>query len=191
MSDGGAQVKKLRVQGKHVNWAVGGALAVVGALALAFVISVLIPRQTDVSALEAKLADQTKAAQELRDKLSDANSDVMHLQSKVKSVSASLGGVTEYANRLKRFTHLSDPDRNLALGPLVAKGEDGDDTALAIDHNEVEGIDQPAYERRKMRTGIMDRKFAALGAEADETQKKLLILEARFKDRPAVLYSAR
>lgn len=187
MTDGGAQLRKLRVNGKLVNWVVGGVAALVGVLAIALTVSVLIPREANVADLLAKIEGQEKDGQELRDKLGEANGDVKQLQSKVASVSTSLNKVTEYANRLRRFTHLSDPDRNLALGPLVAPEGEDDAAALATDPTEEEGVDAAARERRKMRAGIMARRMSKMDKEAVVTQKKLEILEKHFKDRQVVL----
>lgn len=190
MSDGGTQIRKRQVRGRTLNWLVGSAIALVVLLVCAVLTSIFLGRSlaSDSARLEAQRAE--REAQELRDKLSDANRDVRQLQAKVASIGTSLGKVTEYSKRLRRFTHLSDPDRNLAMGPLAAR-DDGDEGPGAIDtaNADDEGADDAAKERRKMRAALMSRKVERMQKESERAQQELELLDKYFKDRHVVLES--
>lgn len=191
MSDGGAQIRKRIVRGRTLNWVVGGAAALAFVLVAAVVTSVLLGRSLASDSARVEAARWEKSASEFQEKLADANRDVKHLQSKVDSMNASLGKVREYASRLRRFTHLSDPERNLAMGPIAAReGEEGDEGPGAVDTlTSDEGADEHAKERRKMRAGLVTRRLAGMTTQAAAAEKELDALEKHFKSRQIVLES--
>jgi murein DD-endopeptidase MepM/ murein hydrolase activator NlpD len=187
MSDGGQSLRRYTVTGRKLRWILraGVSLGVllVGAMVTAWVLGVSFGSETGrVSALE-------RDNQELREKLGEANGEVQKIQGKVASFGGALEKITEYARRLRRFTHLSDPDRNLAMGPVLGRPEQDEEVPSVLDAKEDEAIDAKARERRQMRVELMDRQLGRMDGQSAATQEALEALAKHFKDRQVVLSS--
>lgn len=188
MSDGGASLKKFKITGRKIRWIVGGAGGLVFLVLAAAIVAAVFGASW--SADSERLGALARENQELRDRVAEANSEVHQVQSKVASIAGALHRLTEYARRLRRFTHLSDPERNLAMGPVASKGEDDEDAPSAVDAvGENEQMGPLSRERRKMRVGLVRRKLDRLEGEAAQTQRGLEALERYFRDRQVILTS--
>jgi murein DD-endopeptidase MepM/ murein hydrolase activator NlpD len=181
-------MRKLQITNRLIRWVVGSVCTLFVLCAGAVVTAVLLG--TSLGDESGRIAEVAREAQELREKLAEANGEVRLVQSKVSSFATSLERVSEYARRLRRFTHLSDPERNLAIGPIASREDDMDETPGAADAlADDEGAGADARERRKLRVGLMTRKLGKLDEEAAETRKALEGLERYFKTRQVLLSS--
>ena len=186
MTEGGTSMRKFRVTGRLVKWAIGTAVTLFVGLGVGIVVAYFVGG--DVTFDRSREEALARENRDLKDKIAEANGEVRQIQAKVSSFKSSLDGVSEYARRLRRFTHLSDPERNLAMGPTASR-EDEEDAPGAIDMGEDEGSGPEARERRQIRVGLMDRKLGKLSADAEATRKRLDDLEKYFKDRQVILSS--
>jgi murein DD-endopeptidase MepM/ murein hydrolase activator NlpD len=188
MTDGGSSMRKFRVTGRLLKILIGTAVALVLLLTGAIIVAVVFGQGLGTES--SRVGVVARENRDLKDKLAEANAEIRQIQSKVSSFSTSLEKVSEYARRLRRFTHLSDPERNLAMGPIASREDDNEDGPAAVESAaEEEGIGPEARERRKIRVGIMDRKLAKLEKGAAATQTELDNLEKYFRDRQVILSS--
>jgi murein DD-endopeptidase MepM/ murein hydrolase activator NlpD len=187
MSDAGANVRKYQVTGRALRFALGGAGALVVLLIGAVVAAYFLGSRWSS---EAERIDQVvQENQELREKLHEAHAEVRQVQSKVTSIGGELEKVSKYAQRLRRFTSLSDPSRNLAIGPVLGADDPEESVGAPEGLGEEDGTTPRAREERQMRLGLAGRRLGRIEAQAAETQRNLETLEKHFKDREVILTS--
>lgn len=187
MSETGASVRKFRVTGRALRWALGGAGVLVVLLVGAVVAAYLLGSRWSSEA--ERIHQVARENQDLRDKLHEAHAEVRQVQSKVASIGGELEKVNKYAQRLRRFTHFSDPGRNLAMGPVLGPDDPDEGVVAPEGLSEEDGTAPRAREERQMRLGLAGRKLSRLETQAAETQRELEALQKYFKDREVILTS--
>src|SRR5262245_19370925 len=103
MTDGGTSMRKFRVSRGKIKFVIGSVITLVILLAGAVVTAYLLG--TEIGDESGKIEKLTREIRDLRDKVAEANGEVRQIQAKVSSFSTSLDRVSEYARRLRRFTH--------------------------------------------------------------------------------------
>lgn len=186
MSDGGTSVRKFRVTTRRVKIAIYGLASLIVLLVGATVAAYFFGSRFGDEAT--RLSTVERENHDLRQRLGQANREVGRVQSKVKAVSTALDKVSRYASKLRRLTHLSDPARGLAMGPVAVGGPNRTEAWLVELEEDGETLDT-GRERREMRVGIITRSVAALKQKTQDTQTLIESLEKYFKDREVLLTS--
>lgn len=103
--------------------------------------------------------------------------ELLQIQQKVAQINRTLDRVEQLDQKLRQISMLSDPDRNLAIGPVAAKQGEGelDGKPLVLDPE-----DGPTVES----------KLDALSTEAAKQEQSLQELQEYFEDQRSLLASA-
>ena len=102
---------------------------------------------------------------------------LLQIQQKVSQINKTLDRVQQLDHKLRQVSMLSDPDRNLAIGPVGAKSGEGElkGKALVLDPE-----DGPT----------VSSKLDSLSAEAAKQEQSLQELQEYFEDQKSLLASA-
>ncbi|MBS2030969.1 MAG: peptidoglycan DD-metalloendopeptidase family protein [Deltaproteobacteria bacterium] len=103
--------------------------------------------------------------------------ELLQIQQKVATINKTLDRVEQLDQKLRQISMLSDPDRNLAIGPVGTKEGEGelDGKQLVLDPE-----DGPTVES----------KLDSLSAEAAKQEQSLQELQEYFEDQKSLLASA-
>lgn len=169
----GAEVRRLRVPRRWIP--LGFALALVAVFAL-----------VAVGAHDLYLLGELEDMRALRTENVQLRAEVERLDERLEGLGTMLDRVQQFDAQLRRITMLSDPERNLAIGPvgelertptdpLSASGAGlkrdllGDDNARALD--------------------LVERRLEFLSRDTQETEGRLRALEVHLEDQRALLAS--
>ena len=113
----------------------------------------------------------------IKEENSQLRSELLQIQQKVVSINKTLDRVEQLDQKLRQISMLSDPDRNLAIGPVGTKDGEGelDGKQLVLDPE-----DGPTVES----------KLDSLSAEAAKQEQSLQELQEYFEDQKSLLASA-
>ena len=162
----GAEVKRFKLQKKRV-FQVGGALS---ALALAAVVAV---------AHYFTVVSQAGENPALRDENLKLKSELLAVRERLEHIGATLDRVERFDQKLRAITLLSDPQRNLAMGPT----EESPESKVASGDNQFLRSRTPESPR------ALSEKLDRAGAEATRQEQSLQELQAYFQDQKSLLAS--
>jgi murein DD-endopeptidase MepM/ murein hydrolase activator NlpD len=114
--------------------------------------------------------------------------EVPQLREKVQSLSAAVARAQKLEAQLRSFTQLTDPARNIALGPIQAPGHEGD-----------EGVDDAAQETsaaapadpttRELELRLLKSRSERMGGQVETSEKNLGEL-LKYFDKQRVLLAS-
>ncbi|MCY1080428.1 M23 family metallopeptidase [Archangium lansingense] len=159
-------VKRYRVQ-KSLFLQVGGGLLLLAGLALGATLHYF---QVARDAAENRI---------LREENLTLRSQLKSVRERIEHIGSTLDRVERFDQKLRAITLLSDPQRNLAMGPVEPEPGVGVPTA------ETQFTELASMESPKALTGKLDR----LSAEATRQEQSLHELQAYFQDQKSLLAS--
>lgn len=125
----------------------------------------------------AHVVSQSADDRAIKEENAQLRGELLQIQQKVANINKTLDRVQQLDQKLRAISLLSDPDRNLAIGPVGAKEGEGesDGKALVLDPE-----DGPTVES----------KLDSLSAEAAKQEQSLQELQEYFQDQKSLLASA-
>lgn len=115
----------------------------------------------------------------LRDENLTLRSQLKSIRERIDHIGSTLDRVERFDQKLRAVTLLSDPQRNLAMGPTAA------DPNTGVPANESEFTKLAAAESPKVLSSKLDK----LSAEASRQEQSLQELQAYFQDQKSLLAS--
>ena len=163
----GAEVKRFKLQKKRL-FQFGGVFSV---LVLATVVAV---------AHYLTVVGQAGENPALRDENLKLKSELLAVRERLEHIGATLDRVERFDQKLRAITLLSDPQRNLAMGPTE---ENPDSKVPAAGDNQFLRTRAPETPR------ALSEKLDKAGAEAARQEQSLQELQAYFQDQKSLLAS--
>ncbi len=163
--DGSSTTRRYRVP----QWLFPRALQVLGGAILLFIVAAVHYFNVVGEVAENKV---------LRDENVQLRTDLKRIRERIAQVGATLDRVERFDQKLRSITLLSDPDRNLAIGPVGMP--DGDDRDSPSARAMMNGPETPQAMRSKLDN---------LSTEAQRQEASLQELQAYFEDQKSLLAS--
>lgn len=163
----GAEVKRLKFKKKWL-FQLGGALTIVVLVAVVAVAHYLT------------VVGQAGENPALRDENLKLKSELLAVRERLEHIGATLDRVERFDQKLRAITLLSDPQRNLAMGPTEESPESKVPAA---------GDNQFLRTRTPETPRALSEKLDKAGAEATRQEQSLQELQAYFQDQKSLLAS--
>lgn len=123
----------------------------------------------------ARVVSQMSDDRVLKEENQQLRSELQLVREKVFQLNRTVDRVEKLDQKLRTFSVLSDPDRNLAIGPVGHKPGEGDDSHLSLDPED---------------TGSVAAKVDSLTTQATKQEQSLQELQEYFQDQKSLLASA-
>ncbi len=166
-ADATAQVKRFQLRRRWVLQAVVGASAVILVAVAA-------------AAHYFAVVSEARENPALRDENLRLKAELASINERLTHVDSTLDRVERFDQKLRAITLLSDPQRNLAMGPT----EDDPATKVALG-----GENQFVRSKEQVNPAALSSKLDKLSAEATRQEQSLQELQAYFQDQKSLLAS--
>lgn len=161
---------------------------VLGVMGVVVASSMVVHYLHAVTSRSQNVGDVETLSRENRALSTQLEREVPQLREQVQSLSAAVARARKLETQLRSFTHLSDPARNIALGPVQAPGHEGDegvDDAAALASPSVPS--DPVTRELEMR--LLKSRSERLGGQAEASEKSLGELLTYFDKQRVLLAS--
>lgn len=170
--DRSARVRRWRVSYHWARSAVLGALAVIAVLGFGIV---HYAYQVSQASLNADLTEENTA---LRVRLRGFQDNLQRIEGELRTID-------EYAAKVRTITRLSDPERNLAIGPLEAGPSAGTPAVIFAPGERTDVVDELLNSNLALR--MIDAKLDTVNADTRAQQENLGTLHTFFGAHPGLL----
>jgi murein DD-endopeptidase MepM/ murein hydrolase activator NlpD len=123
------------------------------------------------------VVDEAQSTQGLREQNQKLKGDLAVIQEQMAHVESTIDRVERFDQKLRGMTSLSDPQRNLAMGPLSSK-----DSAAVVDNQFVRSVGAETSSQ-------LLKKLDKASADATRQEQSLTELQAYFQDQKSLLAS--
>ncbi|HOX46940.1 MAG TPA: M23 family metallopeptidase [Myxococcota bacterium] len=134
----------------------------------------------------ARIIHQVSENDELRQKNVELRSELLVLHEKVSSVQSILDRVQRFDTKLRAITHLQDPKRHLALGPVDSVRTEGGE---GVDPGVIDPLILSIGEQPHVAIGLLGQRLDSLVAEAERREGSIRELETYLREQKARLSS--
>jgi murein DD-endopeptidase MepM/ murein hydrolase activator NlpD len=134
----------------------------------------------------ARIIHQVSENEELRQKNVELRSELLVLHEKVSSVQSILDRVQRFDTKLRAITHLQDPKRHLALGPVDSARPEGRE---GVDPGVIDPLILSIGEQPHIAIGLLGQRLDSLVAEAERREGSIRELETYLREQKARLSS--
>ncbi len=133
-----------------------------------------------------RIIHQIGENEELRQKNVALRDELLVLHEKVTSVQSILDRVQRFDTKLRAITHLQDPRRHLAMGPVDSTRSDG---AAGVDPGVIDPLILSIGEQPHVAIGLLGQRLDGLVAEAERREGSIRELETYLREQRARLSS--
>jgi len=132
------------------------------------------------------MVDQALENNNLKEENLALKSQLKELQTNVKNAMNTITRIERFETKLRMMLQLSDPDRNLAIGPIGAPGNEPSEKPLFGEL--LPGIKESSASQM-LKLALLSNRIANIKAEADKTEEHLRELKSYFDAQKNVLSS--
>jgi murein DD-endopeptidase MepM/ murein hydrolase activator NlpD len=168
----GGEVRRVRIPYRYVT----AGLTAVGVLVVAVI---------GIAVHDVYILGELRGVPNLRAENIRLRSHIEEIDERVQSIAQVIERVQQFDARLRRITLLSDPERNLAMGPVGATERSKNDpvelsaAGLKRDLLGVSGVEKAM--------GLIKNRVDALSSEAESTESSIRSLQLYLEDQQALL----